>query len=213
MPSDTRSLVDRLLAAYERDGFLPPLSGGDHDSDDTDQTEDQREADDTTDADTAALGDAGKEALRKERERAKAAEKKARDSERELAALKAEQQKRKDTEAAEQGRWKELADQREADLATVTTERDTLQTRLDEALQALADDVTAQWKAIPDEVKDLYEGDDDDVLAKRKHLTKSAKLIARLTEAKTPPRGNGGDPKPGGKKTEVKSPLKRNQYM
>lgn len=207
MPTRTTDpLIDRILAAYERDGTLPLLSGGDHDdSDDTDQTDaDQREADDTDDdADTAELGDKGKAALKAERDARKAERDARKAAEKELADLKAEQQRAKDKEAAEQGKWQELAEKREADLTAATTERDALQSRLDEALQVIRDDVTATWKDTPEEVRDLYEGDEDDVLAKRRHLTRSAKLIARLTADKDKTRGNGPNPKPRGNQIDI----------
>ena len=142
-----------------------------------------------------------KSALEKERTKRKQYEadlKAARDAQTELDRLKADAQKKADEEAAEQGKFKDLLDKRDADLKIANDSLTTLQERLDEALAAITADVDSRWKDVPDEVRELYEGDDDDVLAKRKHLTRSAKLIARLTETKEPARGNGPGPKAGG---------------
>lgn len=191
----TDSLIDRILADYERTGHLPGFSGGDHEEPPAPPPDPPKPPADPDEP----LGENGKKALEAEREARRTAEKAAKDANDRAAALEAEAKKRADKEAEEAGRWQELAEKREADLTEATAKADTLQAQLDEALQALRDDVTAAWKDTPDEVKDLYEGDDDDVLAKRKHLTRSAKLIARLTTEKQSPRGNGEDPPPRGK--------------
>jgi hypothetical protein len=113
---------------------------------------------------------------------------------------KADEQRERD-EAAKRGDFEKVKADLETSLHTVEQERDALQERLDKALKTIEASVKASWEAVPEEVRDLYDGDDTDALRKHEFLTKPAttKLIERLTT--TPPRGNGPDPKGNGSKT------------
>lgn len=143
------------------------------------------------------LGEKGEAALKAERDARKAAEKRARDAQKELDDLKAAKVKADEEEQAEQGRWKELAEKREASLTETTTERDSLKAERDEYKALLTADVDASWKDLPEEVREAYDGEDDDVLAKKRHMARMAKVIQKLTaESGTP--GNGPNPKPAG---------------
>ena len=206
------SLIDRLLAEYERTGFLPSVGGGDHDDDppngdppngDPPKPDDKPKFEWTPEQQAEIQRIAAKEA--KEAARKARADRDA-EIERERKAAEADAERKKQEAAGEFESVKaSLTEERDAAIS----ERDTLQTRLDEALQAIRDDVAAAWKDTPAEVVELYEGDDDDVLAKRKHLTKSAKLIARLRDESEKPRGTGRDPKPTGHKVDVNTESKR----
>src|SRR5690606_8694571 len=93
------------------------------------------------------------------------------------------------------------------------TERATLKAERDALLALVKADVDAQWDALPDEVKEAFDGNDDDVLARKQHMNRMAKVIARLTEkAHTP--GNGPNPKPsdGDTKTNIREALKAIRY-
>lgn len=207
MPTPTLSLVDRLLAAYERDGTLPMFSGGDHDeNDDTDQTDaDQRDAEDTDDADVAELGDKGKEALRREREARRKAEADAKDFKARLDKIEAAARKDADAKAKEQGKWQELAEQRETEISTLAGERDGLQAERDALAEYVKADIAAITKAVKDAkdspaakaLLDFYPGDDAEPTTL---LAWAGKAKTRLGEIdKQSPRGSGHDPAPRGR--------------
>ena len=73
------------------------------------------------------------------------------------------------------------------------TERDSLKTERDTLLALVKADVDAAWDGLPDEVKDAYAGEPDDVLGRKQHMTRMAKVIAALT-TKTHTPGNGPNP-------------------
>jgi hypothetical protein len=144
-------------------------------------------------ADTAALEaagintDAGKEAIRKERDARRTAEKSAKDAIDELNALRAQKAEADAAKAAEieaeairKGEFETLATKRADEIKAVTAERDALQAKIDTLIAAVQPGVTDAWKALPDEIKSFYDGADDDVLAKRAFLAKSQPAIDKL---------------------------------
>jgi hypothetical protein len=85
--------------------------------------------------------------------------------------------------------------------ATLERERDeeksarmTAEEKYQAAIAVLAPDVTARWKDLPTEVASMYEGADDDILAKAAHLNRTKALVDRLAGA-TPRTGNGPNPR------------------
>ena len=89
---------------------------------------------------------------------------------------------------------------------SLTRERDTAVSERDKALELLKNNVDTQWDKLPDEVKQTYAGDDEDVLAKTKHMQRMKPVIERLSaeaakekERKNP--GNGTNPTPSTKPT------------
>lgn len=141
------------------------------------------------------LGEKGEAALKAERDARKAAEKRARDAQKELDDLKAAKVKADEEEQAEQGRWKELAEKREASLTETTTERDSLKTRV-ETLEKLATDrLTALLADIPKEIAELGP-DESTPIEKRLEWAEKAAKAAGVTAPKSP--GNGPNPPPAG---------------
>lgn len=162
------------------------------------------------DPDPDDLGDKGKAALKAEREARKAAEKAAKDAQDKLDAIEAKQREADDAAAAEQGKWKELAEKREAETTTLTGERDGLKTERDTLAKYVKADIAAVTKAVKDAkdhpaakaLMDFYPGDDTDTTAL---LAWAAKAKPRLGELdKVSVRGNGPDPKPGHKDIDEK---------
>jgi hypothetical protein len=160
----------------------------------------------------ANLNDAGKAAIAKERDARKQAAKEARELKAELDALKAdkaaadEAKRLADEKAAEeQGQFKELAEQRANDLAAANAAKQTAQEKLDTLIASIKPDVESQWKALPEEVAELFDGDAADVLSKKQFMATHKKLIDKLTATKEEqndqfrrvpktPRPNGGVP-------------------
>lgn len=132
--------------------------------------------------------DAGKEALRKEREarrNAERAEKAANDRAAALEAKQAEADKAKaaaeEADAIKRGEFEQLANTRAEEVKAVTGERDGYKTQLDSLIAAIKPDVEKQWTSAPESVTKLYKGDANDVLGKREFLTDHAELITELT--------------------------------
>lgn len=155
------------------------------------------------------LGDKGKEAIRKEREAAKAAATRAKDAETKLAELEKERsereaadQKKKDEDAAAAGKWEELAVKREGELKSATDEVATLKAENDQYKAAMADGLEAQLKALPDKLRKLLEEavPEDNVLGRWQWLHKPTfqELVKDATAAADPKRGNEGGPKSTG---------------
>lgn len=160
--------------------------------DDTQVQDDQREADDQdqTTHETDDLGDAGKAALKREREARKAAEKDKADLAKKIADFEKAQQDR-DTEAAKaKGEWETIAKQREdelADLKAQIADRD------------LRDRKTAIAKAagLPDDLASRLHGETDD------ELEADAKALAKHLKAQDAPDNDAGKrTAPGLKKTD-----------
>lgn len=91
----------------------------------------------------------------------------------------------------------------EAAKATLISERDEARAeakahedRIAAMLAMLSPGVEKRWTDLPEDVTALYDGADDDILAKAAHLEKTAGLVAKLTAAPTArvgltPRPNG----------------------
>lgn len=154
------------------------------------------------------LSDAGKAALKAERDARKAAAKEAADLKARLADLEAKQSeadaakaKAEEAEAIKRGEFEQLVVKRTEELQGVTGERDTLKQRLDTALSLISASLDQDWKAAPDQVTKLYRGDAADVLAKRQFLTDHADIIAALTDKQDDRKqaaGFGRTPTPNG---------------
>ena len=87
------------------------------------------------------------------------------------------------------------------------SDRDDYKSRFDKVIEAIKPSVDEQWKTLPEEVKELYEGADDDVMAMQSHITRHKKLIDRLTanqEQAKQAAGFGRTPTPQGTKQEDK---------
>jgi len=97
-----------------------------------------------------------------------------------------------DAAAAKQAAEAAAERQRQIDAGQFDTVRQSLETERDQALakasqfdalvEAIKPEIDAQWAALPDEVKALYEGDDTDVLARQAHIARTRKLVEKLTE-------------------------------
>lgn len=154
------------------------------------------------------LSDAGKAALKAERDARKAAAKEAAEAKAELETLRKEKAeadaakaKAEEEEATRKGEFEQLATKRAEEIQAVTGERDTLKIRLDTALALISASLDQDWKAAPDQVTKLYRGDDTDVLAKRQFLTEHADIIAALSDKQQDRKqaaGFGRTPNPNG---------------
>lgn len=128
----------------------------------------------------------------------------------------AQQQAEADRKRQEQ----EAAGEYETAKATLTkdrddaiTERDSIKAERDEYRDLVTKDVEAAWDKLPEEVREAYDGEDDDVLAKKRHMTRMAKVIEKLTAEEAKP-GNGPNPKPAGNtKPEIPSALPKQRLF
>jgi chromosome segregation ATPase len=173
----------------------------------TTDTESRDDTPDQSTPDTDALGDKGKQALKAERDARRAAEDRAKAIETELSDLKTAAQKRSDKEAAEQGRWQELAATREADLQTTTTERDSLKERV-ETLESLATArLEALMKDLPKDIAELQH-EESTPIEKRLEWAEKATKAAKAAAANLGTPGAGRNPPPAnGSKPDITSPI------
>ncbi len=177
-------------------------TGGEEDTD-TDATADRDDADGTNAEDT--LGDKGQKALRREREARKVAEKERTDLQKRVADFEKRQREADEANAKAQrkkneeaGKFDEVKQSLESERDTAASERDRFKEQNDTLLRLVKADVEAAWGDLPDEVKDAYDGEDDDVLAKKQHMQRMAKVIAKLTDAVRERKpGHPRDPKTG----------------
>jgi hypothetical protein len=180
------------------------------------ETATDKATDETTRAEVAApsdaeLGDAGKAALKKERDARTAAEKETKRLQKLIDDAAAERAKADEADAAKRGEFEELAAKREGERDAAKDEAAKLQAENDQLRAAISEQVDAGWKALPKEVADVYPGADDDPLAKLAFLSKSKSLVEKLTD-KTAARGNGADPKGSGDgKPDIKSLITKQQ--
>lgn len=193
---DRRSLVDRLLEAYDRTGILPAISGGDHDED---PPQDDPPKDDPKPTKPEGITDEIQAYFSNivTREARKAADKAKADVQAELDRKRQQdeaERKRKDDEA--KGDFEQVKTSLTSERDTAISERDAYKSELDEYRALVTADLDAQWKALPEEVREAYDGEDDDVLAKKRHIVRMAKVIEKLSEKPTI-RGSGPSPKPG----------------
>lgn len=154
------------------------------------------------------LGDKGKAAIKAVREERDTLKQRATDAEKELAALRqekadreADEQKRRDDEAAQSGKWEELATKRETDLNAAKGEVTQLTGELDQYKTAVSKLLDDEWKALDDEAREAFSaagGNDEDPLARLAYLPTGKKHTAKRAERTETARGNGRDPKSGG---------------
>jgi len=176
----------------------------------------------TTDTDQS-LGEAGTKALQAERDARKLAEKTARDTTKELADLKAAKVKADEEKQAEQGKWQELAEKRDADLQTAAKTLESATTEL----ETLRGYVSGDVDSISKRVEALTDSSGKKVLLKVRP-SKDASVSERMSWAemardelpdleaatKEISRGAGPNPKPAGNLTEeAKSPHSRRAML
>ena len=95
---------------------------------------------------------------------------------------------------------------------TIAGERDDLKARYDRALAIITPQVEADWKDLPEEVTALYEGADDDILAKAAHLHRTKALREKLAGTAKP--GNPRNPTVDGLAgDEIKSPISKREIL
>lgn len=151
-------------------------------------TSESQTDDATTDAttDDAALGDAGKAALQKERDARKAAEKEAERLKKLVDAADVATRKREADEAAAKGEFEKLATERQQEI-------ERLQGEIAERDKAALRDKVGRAHKLPDPLIELLKGDDEAALvAHARELSKHVKPpTAAETEAGAGNRGNG----------------------
>lgn len=163
----------------------------------TDATSDDQTADATSE--DTELGDKGKQAIQAERQKARDAAKRAKDAEDRLARIEADQKRKADADAVEQGKFQELAETRAQELEQATGKITTLQEERD----ALAARVSAYEdrdratikegiKDLPDDLKAFDPGDDATLDQRLAWFTKAQSLAAKRQG--DPVRGNGRSP-------------------
>lgn len=184
-----------MLAAEESGGGGGEAEKTESTSDDLDKVE--------------GLGDKGKEAIRKEREAAKAAadEAKAAKAERdallkEKAEREAAESKAREEEAARKGEFETLAQKREAERDEAKAELTRLTSEVDQFKAAMAEGIKSGWKDLPDEVRKIGEKQhaEDDVLGRFQFLNDpdTKALVAKLTGSTEGKAAHGRDPKATG---------------
>lgn len=165
-------------------------------------------------SETDGLGDAGKKALEQERDARKTAEKTARETRNELDTLKAAKAKEDEDKQAEQGKWQELAEKREASLNETTTNLESATTELETLRAYVSTDVETVTKQVK-EIKDdpaakvllkFHPGDDASVPELLAWAKEAKAGLADIT-TKPKPRGSGFDPTPSDRRGKVTSPL------
>lgn len=209
---DQRTLASRLLARYHATGHLPAIAGGDHEGEGGDGSEsNEGNQNDNANSGGEQGGGSGESSgfkpiasqaeldniigKRLDRERKKLA-KEIRDE------IEAEA---RTAEAERQGNFEKLYADLKAEHDAIKGEVESKDARIDELLTIVKADVDAKWDDLPEEVKDAYDGDADDPLAKRKHMQRMAKVIERLTAAGEHKPGNGPNPPPADNKRDLKA--------
>jgi hypothetical protein len=139
------------------------------------------------------LGDPGKRALTAERDRADAAEREAKQLRDEITKRDQAAEAARQKEAAEQGKWQELATERETALTAAQQDRDSAVTERD-ALRTYFDaEYTTAIKDLPDVITAFKPADDASFTVKSEWLAKAKEQAAKVAgSAKTP--GNGPNP-------------------
>lgn len=195
---------------------LPPIGGGSPTPEEAAAAEAKRIADEEAARvaeEEKHLSEAGKAALKAERDARKAAAKEAADLKARLSEIEAKQAeadaakaKAEEEEAKRKGEFEQLANKRAEDLAAAIAERDAERAEKAALIEALKPEIDEQWNALPAEVTELYEGADDDVLAKRAHIARTRKLTEKLitqTDEKRQAASFGRTPKPNGTVTNL----------
>lgn len=208
--------VSKWIRAKVANGEIPRIQGAENDSDNgnnengntdsssdnsTEETPEQKLAKlELTDEQRKAFGNIMSEA----RKKARAAGKKEAEDE----ATAAANQARKDaeTEASKKaGKFEEVETQLrseiEAEKANAKTAKEELTTaneRIEALNAAILVDLKPRWDALPEEVRDLFQGDENDSLAKLEYLNKdSVKKLANVNgnsgNRTNPPNPKNGD--------------------
>jgi chromosome segregation ATPase len=153
----------------------------------TDETPDEQR----DEAMPEGLSDGGKAALKAERDARKLAAKEAREAKAELDRLRAEKAEadrikaeQDEAEAVKRGEFETLATKRAEELKTVAGERDSLKTEVAELRAAVQSSIDEKWNGLPEEVRELYDGDANNIVGRIKFMNSPAitKLIGKLTE-------------------------------
>lgn len=101
--------------------------------------------------------------------------------------------------AEERGEFEKVRGDLERERDEARTERDALKADAQRHREAIAAALDADWKKLPDAVRDAYSGPDDDPLARLAWLPKGKALADGLAQRDDRVRGNGRDPLPGGR--------------
>lgn len=161
----------------------------------TNDVQDQRDAEgqhqDET-PDTGELGDKGKAALKAERDARRAAEKAAADMQKRIDEIEAKQREADEAKAKEEGNYKQLLEQREAELAE-------LKDKLTQRELADRKAAIAKQHGIPEEAINRLHGATDE------ELEEDAKALAKILRVREAPDTDAGERTPPGAK---KSPDK-----
>lgn len=200
-------LVSRLLAAYEDHGTLPLFRGGDHGDGDP-PAGDPPGGDEKPDPRDQLKANPDLQAFVNDliaSERRRTEDKLTADAE---AKAKADREAREREEAEKRGDFEKVKQDYETRITSLETDKGTVETRLKQYEDLVRKDVEAQWGEIPEEVRETFTGDDDDVLAKKDHIVRNKKIIERLTAPGATEHGNGPNPPAGKPITEdAKSPV------
>jgi hypothetical protein len=204
------------LAEYKRLGIPPIMGGAPAPDEETEELEKQKaEADAKAKADedelnSLGVGDKGKEAIKRERERRAAAEKDAKETKAKLAEFEATEAKRAEDarkaaeeDAVKKGEFEQLATKRGEELAAMKADLDSRTSTLAKYEEAISPLVVALEAEIPDEWKEGEYDEKAPAIDRLKWLsTRREKLIKTGVLAKD---GNGervripNTPKPNGK--------------
>lgn len=150
--------------------------------------------------DPDGLGDKGKQALQRERDARKAAEKDAADTKAALAEL---QKFKDDTEAAataaaaqrakDQGQFEQIAKDAEVARDAAKADLATAQDTIKQLTEAISTGLPESFEAIPEVVRNTYTGGDDNVLAKFQfvHNPATAALVKAVDPKAAANLGNG----------------------
>jgi len=211
------SLVDQLLEQFERTGALPSIGGGDHPPADppADPPKDPKDppADPPKD-DDVTFDEKQQKKLNDllAAERKKTEERLATEA---AAQAQREKEQRERDEAEKRGEFETVKTSLTQERDTAISERDSLKSELDTYRELVRKDVEASWSEIPEEVRETYDGGDDDVLAKKQHMDRNAKIIERLTSSEKTTSGNPPNPPPGTPPGDVKieSPMTARQIL
>lgn len=120
------------------------------------------------------------------------------------AADEAERKRQEQADQAEleaKGEFDTVKQQLTTRATTAEGERDTLRTTNQELLDAMKEGVEADWKSIPEVIAGLYQGKDDDYLARYKYLKDpkvQAAIKAMEDKGQRRPPGNTPDPRRNG---------------
>jgi flagellar biosynthesis GTPase FlhF len=153
-------------------------------------------------------------ALDAERKQKKEAEKERDALKRAQAERDAAEAKAKEEDAAAKGEFESIAQKREQERDQARQEAMALKAENDQFREAIRLVIAAEWDKLPEEVREAFLGDDEDVLGKLHFLPKGKALAAKLSEKAEAVRGNGFDPKSsGGKKSNDEAARKAQAAM